>query len=96
MSGPDDDQLEVVADSSCPHCVILQMSRVLIRDGAYSTTDMARYTYQALTDPLLAIEPNLRDALMRQMIASLPAAVGSLEPTPAPIDPYTKPYNTKH
>lgn len=67
MSDPKDDgQLEVVADSDCPHCVIMQMAAALIGDGTYSAVAMARYTHTALADLLAQVEPGLRDVLMHK------------------------------
>lgn len=76
MSDPrDDDTLEIVASTTCPHCVIMAMMRALVDDRSITPTEAARYAFSALAGTLAMVEPAQRTALIAVMILALPGSV---------------------
>ncbi len=78
MSEPKDDDgyLDVrVTESSCPHCIIVEMMRALIEDRTLTAKEAADYAYSALVEVVALLPPHGRLVFTASMQIALPEAV---------------------
>lgn len=100
MSEPKDDDghLDVVlTESSCPHCVIVEMMRSLIEDRTLTAKEAADYAYSALVDVVAMLPPHGRLVFTASAQIALPGAVERAAATNRPPQEPAAPAGcTKH
>ena len=78
MSEPKDDDghLDVLlTESTCPHCVIVEMMRALIEDRTLTAKEAADYAYSALVDAVAMLPPHGRLVFTASIQIAMPEAV---------------------
>lgn len=99
MSEPkDDDHPDVVlTESTCPHCVIVEMMRSLIEDRTLTAKEAADYAYSALVDVVAMLPPHGRLVFTASAQIALPGAVERAAATNRPPQEPAAPAGcTKH